>query len=402
MTATAVDLDVRDPLRAYRDRFVAADDPAVAAYLDGNSLGRPPKALQERMASFVAGAWGTDLIRGWDKGWFDKPVALGDRIGAAVLGAAPGQTVVGESTTVSLYKVIRAAVDQRPGRSEIVVDRGNFPTDRYLVEGIAAETGRTPRWIEPDPAGGVTLDDVRGVLSDQTAVVVLSHVAFRSAHISDMAAITRAAHDAGALIVWDLCHSVGAVPIELDATGVDFAAGCTYKYLNGGPGSPAFLYVSSRHLESATQPIQGWMGVKDAFAMGQGYEPADGIRRFVSGTPPIVGMLGMEATLDLIEEVGISRIREKSIALTEFAIEKYDRILAPRGVELSSPRDASVRGGHITIDHPAFPALMERLWAANIIPDFRPPTGIRLGLSPLSTSFSETERAINAIGEMLA
>lgn len=398
---TAADLDGQDPLRSFRDEFVAADHPSVAAYLDGNSLGRPPKALLERMSRFVADDWGVDLIRGWDKGWFEKPITLGDRIGSAALGAAAGQTVVGESTTVSLYKALRAAVAARPDRSEIVVDRGNFPSDRYLVEGVAAETGREVVWIDPDPSLGVTLDDVRGALTDRTAVVLVSHIAFRSAYISDMPSITAAVHEAGALVVWDLCHSVGAVPIELDACGVDFAAGCTYKYLNGGPGSPAFLYVNSSLIPQVRQPIQGWMGVKDSFAMAQGYEPADGIRRFVSGTPPILGMLAMEATLDLIERAGIDRIREKSVSLTEFAIARFDERLAPLGVALSSPRDAAVRGGHITIDHPSFAGMMDRLWQANVIPDFRPPSGIRLGLSPLSTSFAEVDTAIDTIAAML-
>lgn len=399
--AAAADLDRRDPLRSFRDEFVAVDHPSVTAYLDGNSLGRPPKALLERMSSFVAGDWGTDLIRGWDKGWFEKPMALGDRIGAAVLGAARGQTVVGESTTVSLYKLLRAAVEAQPDRTEIVVDRGNFPSDRYLVEGVAAETGREVVWIDPDPSAGVTVEDVSGVLSDRTAVVLLSHVAFRSAYISDMPGITRTVHEAGGLVVWDLCHSVGAVPIELDACDVDFAAGCTYKYLNGGPGSPAFLYVNEKHIGRVRQPIQGWMGVKDSFAMAQGYEPADGIRRFISGTPPILGMLAMEATLDIIERAGIDAIREKSVALTEFAIALHDDRLSGLGVGLSSPRDAAVRGGHITVDHPDFAGFMDRLWAAGIIPDFRPPSGIRLGLSPLSTSFAEVETAVDAIVGML-
>ncbi|NHI15998.1 kynureninase [Microbacterium excoecariae] len=397
----AAELDAADPLRAYRAEFVAADDPSVRAYLDGNSLGRPPAALRDRMSEFVARDWGTDLIRGWGTGWFDKPLTLGDRIGAALIGAAPGQTIVGESTTVSLYKVVRAAVAARPDRSEIVVDRGNFPSDRYLVEGIAAETGRTLVWIDPDPESGVTPDQVASAVGERTAAVILSHVAYRSAYIADMAAITRVVHEAGALVVWDLCHSVGAVPIELDALGVDFAAGCTYKYVGGGPGSPAFLYVAKRHLDDATQPIQGWMGVRDSFAMGQGYEPADGIRRFISGTPPILGMVPMESMLDLIERAGIEAIREKSIALTEFAIALADELLAPHGVTLSSPRDPAVRGGHVTIDHPAFAGMMDDLWHRGVIPDFRPPSGIRLGLSPLSTSFTEVDDAIRTIAMML-
>ncbi len=221
-TATrAAELDGGDPLAGFRDRFVAADDPAVASYLDGNSLGRPPKVLADRLASFVAGDWGTRLIRGWDEGWFDLPLTLGDRIAVLTLGAAAGQTIVGDSTTVSLYKLVRAALAERPDRTEIVIDRGNFPTDRYVVEGIAAETGRTLRWIETDPGSGVNAEDVRAVVGERTAVVVLSHVAYRSGYLADVPEITRVAHEAGALVVWDLCHSVGVVPIALDEWDVD-------------------------------------------------------------------------------------------------------------------------------------------------------------------------------------
>ena len=402
--ATPVDiaaLDAADPLRGVRNRFVAADDPAVAAYLDGNSLGRPPRALLQRYEDFIAKGWGTRLIRGWDEGWFERPITLGDRIGRLTLGAAPGQTAVADSTTVCLYKLVRAAVDLRPDRAAIVLDRGNFPTDRYVVEGIAAETGRTVRWIDPDPRGGVTPEDVAAAVDEDTAVVELSHVAYRSGHVADLEAITTLAHEAGALIVWDLCHSVGVLPLQLDAAGVDMATGCTYKYLNGGPGSPAFLYVRTGLIEEATQPIQGWMGVRDSFEMGPGYDPALSIRRFISGTPPVLAMLAMEATLDIIEEVGIEAIRAKSTRLTQAAIGLVDERLADLGVELGTPRDPERRGGHVTIDHPVFEGLMPALWEQGVIPDFRPPSGIRLGLAPLTTSFAELEHSIDTIADLL-
>ena len=397
----AAELDAQDALAGFRKRFIGHDDPAVPAYLDGNSLGRPTIAARDRWAEFVEREWGGRLIRGWDEGWFDKPVTLGDRIARATLGAASGQTIVGDSTTVSLFKAVAAALHARPDRSEIVVDRGNFPTDRYLVEGLARDTGRVIRWIDVDLGTGVTADDVAAVVGDDTAVVLLSHAAFRSGFIADVPEITRIVHAAGGLVVWDLCHSVGVLPIELDAWGVDFAAGCTYKYLNGGPGSPAFLYVRDEHLADARQPIQGWMGAANPFAMGPVYEPAGGIRRFVSGTPPVNAVIGLETMLDLIEEAGIEAIRAKSVALTEFAIELHDELLAPLGVELSTPRDAAVRGGHVTIDHARFRQLTDLLWAEGVIPDFRPPTGIRLGLSPLSTSFAEVEHAVERIAELL-
>ena len=397
----AAALDATDPLASYRALFEGADDPGIV-YLDGNSLGRPPRTVAERMAAFVAQEWGTRLIRGWDEGWFVSPLELGDRLGRLVLGAAPGQTIVGDSTTVLLYKLIRTALAARGGRDQIVIDRANFPTDRYLVQGIAAETGSEIVWLDPDPAAGVTADDVAAVAGERTAVVVLSHVAYRSGYAADVPGITEAAHAAGALVVWDLCHSVGSMPLSLDDWGVDYATGCTYKYLNGGPGSPAFLYAREEVIPDAAQPIQGWMGVRDSFRMGPDYEPAGGIRRFLSGTPPVLAMVPMGATLDLIEEVGMPAIRAKSVALTEFAIELVDERLAGFGVRLTSPRDPTRRGGHITIDHAEFPAMIERLWRRGILPDFRAPSGIRLGLSPLSTSFGEVESAVDAIAREFA
>ncbi|WP_260806008.1 kynureninase [Nocardioides sp. SLBN-35] len=309
MTLDAAALDAGDPLAALRDRFVGADGPVV--YLDGNSLGRPLRATAERVRAFVEQEWGTRLIRGWDERWFDLPLTLGDRIGKVVAGAAPGQVAVGDSTTVLLYKLVRAAVAARPGRCEIVVDRDNFPTDRYVVEGVAAECGLSVHWVEADPDGGVSVDDLAPVVGADTALVVVSHVAYRSGHLADVAALARLAHDAGAWILVDLCHSAGSVPVELDAWEVDVAVGCTYKYLNGGPGSPAFGYVAARHLADGSfeQPVQGWMGAADPFTMGPSYTPATGIRRLLSGTPPIVGMLGLEDMLDLVAEAGIDAVR---------------------------------------------------------------------------------------------
>ncbi|MEF2978350.1 kynureninase [Subtercola sp. YIM 133946] len=399
--ASAAELDAADPLRSYRDRFIGADDPGILAYLDGNSLGRPPKSLPGLYADFIGDQWGGRLIRGWDESWLELPLRLGDRIGRETLGAAPGQVVVGDSTTVSLYKLVRTALHANAGRSEIVIDSGNFPTDRFIVEGIAAETGATLRWIDADPNQGATVDDVRAVLGQNTAVVLLSHIAYRSGYLANIREITELAHAHGALVVWDLCHSVGAVPIELDEWQVDFATGCTYKYLNGGPGSPAFVYVRSDLIASSRQPIWGWMGDKTPFDMAAGYQPADGIRRFLSGTPPVLGMLAMGEMLGLIAEVGIDAIRRKSLLLTDYAIALFDERLAQLGVTLSTPREHEVRGGHVTLDHPVFRESMAGLWQQGIIPDFRAPSGIRLGLSPLSTSFAEVELAVAAIGRLL-
>jgi kynureninase len=398
----AVELDAADPLAGYRDHFIGTD--TDLSYLDGNSLGRPLKRTATDINSFIQHSWGGRLIRGWDEEWLQLPQTIGDQLGRAVLGAAPGQTIIADSTTVVLYKLIRAALAavRDPARTEIVLDTDNFPTDRYLLEGIAREEGLTLRWIEADPAAGVTIEQVREAAGPATAVVVLSQVAYRSGYLADLAAITAAVHDAGALIVWDLCHSAGSVEINLDAAGVDFAAGCTYKYLNGGPGSPAFAYVNARHLAGLSQPIWGWMGRKDAFEMAAGYEPAPGIRGFLSGTPAIFGMIAMQGTLDLIEEAGMSALREKSRKLTAFAIELHEAWLAPAGVVLATPRDPEQRGSHITVEHPDFREVTAELWARDVIPDFRAPHGIRIGLSPLSTSFMEVYHGVAAIRDLLA
>lgn len=406
---TSPDLDAADPLAGYRERFLVPEhDPEhpLTAYLDGNSLGRPLAATAERLATFVRTEWGAGLIRSWDEKWMDEPTVLGDRLGAAVLGAAPGQVFVGDSTSVLLYKALRAALDHQqgadPARNEIVIDAGNFPTDRFIVEGIAAERGATLRWITPDPDAGVTTADLEQVLSESTAVVLLSHVAYRSGYLADAAALTARVKDAGALMVWDLCHSVGSVPLHLDDWGVDLAVGCTYKYLNGGPGAPALAYVRTGLQPSLRQPIWGWMGAADPFGMTDAYEPAGNIRRFITGTPPILAMQPLKDMVELIAEVGMDAVRAKSIALTEHAIRLADERLAPLGARLASPRDPEWRGSHITVEHPDFAAVTTRLWGLGVIPDFRPPNGLRIGLSPLSTSFTELEAGIDAIAAALA
>jgi kynureninase len=395
----AARLDAGDRLAAFRDRFVGAETPLV--YFDGNSLGRPLKVTAGRMAAFVEQDWGGRLIRAWDEQWMELPLTLGDRLGRVVLGAGPGQAFIGDSTTVLLYKLLRAAVAHQrardPRRTEIVVDRDNFPTDRYVVEGVAAECGMTVRWVEVDCAAGVTAGQLADAVGERTAVAVLSHVAYRSGHLADAAAYTRIVHDAGALVLWDLCHSAGSVPLELDAWDADLAVGCTYKYLNGGPGSPAFGYVNQRLVGEVTQPIQGWMGHADPFLMGPGYTPGAGVRRFLSGTPSILAMQPLADMLDLVEEAGTPAIREKSLALTAYVVAFHDAELAPLGVELASPRDPARRGGHVTLNHPRMREVTAALWERDVIPDYRDPGGLRIGLSPLSTSFDEVRRGLEAV-----
>jgi Kynureninase len=418
LLARARRMDRSDGLAHFRKQFVGAADAGagpsassgtgggVQAYFDGNSLGRPTIASVERIRRFLLEEWGGRLIRGWDERWMELPFTIGDRLGAAALGASAGQTFIGDSTTVLLYKLARAAVDApraagAGARTEILLDTDNFPTDRYVLDGIAAERGLTLRWIEADRHSGVTASQVRQAVSPQTALVVLSHVAYRSGHLADAQAITRIAHDSCALVLWDLCHSAGSVPVELDAWGVDLAVGCTYKYLNGGPGSPAFGYVRDDLQQVLRQPIQGWMGTEDVFAMGPSYLPAAGLRRFISGTPPIVGMLAIEDTIAMIEDRGIAAVRAKSIELTEFAIRLFDEWLAPLGVELASPRNPGERGGHVTFSHPIMREVTARLWQQDVIPDYRDPGGLRIGLSPLSTSFEETYLGMVAIRDTL-
>jgi kynureninase len=396
-------LDQADPLAGYRQRFLGADLPLI--YFDGNSLGRPLAITAQRLTDFVHFEWGGRLIRGWDESWFDLPIELGDRLGAAALGAAPGQTMIGDSTTVLLYKLTRAAVDAQlaadPERTEIVVDSDNFPTDRYVAEAVANERGLTLRWIDVDRMRGVTPELLTSAVGPRTALVLLSHVAYRSGFLADGAALTGVAHDAGALILWDLSHSVGSVPVALDAWGADLAVGCCYKYLNGGPGAPALAYVAARHQERLVQPVRGWIGHADPFAMGPDFEPAAGIRRFQSGTPPIVGMIALGAMVDLIEEVGLGAIRAKSVALTTYALDLAHEWLVPQGACVATPEDPSARGGHVTINHPRMQAVTAALWERDVIPDYRDPGGLRIGLSPLSTSFAEVWHGLAAIREEL-
>jgi kynureninase len=391
----AAALDGEDELAGFRERFVPIDDPGVVAYLDGNSLGRPARSIVDVVNDFLVGQWGSRLVRSWEEGWLELPGEVGDLLGSACLGAAAGQVVVADSTTVCLYKVLSAAVAARPGRGEIVTDAYNFPTDRFVVDAVAERYGLRVTWVETDLVEGITAQ--RLALSSDTAVVALSHVAYRSAYLADMAAINELAHDAGALTVWDLCHSAGALPIHLDETGTDFAVGCTYKFLNAGPGAPAFLYVNDRHLDTFSQPIRGWMGTEEIFAMDDRFQAAHGIRRALSGTPPVLGILCVRAAAELIAEAGIERIRAKSTRLSGMTIELVDKWLADKGFRLASPRDDSRRGAHLTLYHDRAEELTRKFNEHGVIVDFRAPNGIRLGLSPLSTGYAEVWTALDVM-----
>lgn len=396
----AAELDAADPLATFRDRFVA-DDPDVV-YLDGNSLGRLPRATAERLRTVVADEWGGELIRGWDH-WIEEPLRVGDRL-AGIVGARPGEVIVSDSTTVNFYKLAHAALEARPGRRFVITDRENFPTDRYVLEGLARARDLEIAWLVPDPVNGPTTDGVAEALAGhpgQVALVTLSHVNYRSAAIADMAAITALAHDAGALVAWDLCHSAGAIEVDLEGAEADLAVGCTYKFLNGGPGAPAFLYVREALQGGLRNPIQGWFGQRDQFAMAQGYDPAPGIVQWLTGTPGMLALAAVEEGVRLSAEAGMASIRAKGISLTSFAIELTDARLAEHGCSVGSPRDPARRGAHVAIRHPEARRLTRELIARKVIPDFREPDTIRFGLSPLTTSFRDVSRGIEAIRLLL-
>jgi kynureninase len=390
----AAALDAADPLASFRARF-APGDPALV-YLDGNSLGRLPLSTIERLREVVTREWGSELIRGWSH-WMDLPRRVGDRIAEGVLGARAGEVIVSDSTTVNFYKLAAAALAARPGRRTIVTDRDNFPTDRYVLEGLAAARGLSIRWLDADPVAGPTPADVARVLDGDTALVTLTHVNYRSAAIADLPAITALAHEAGALALWDLSHSAGAVPVDLEASGADLAVGCTYKYLNGGPGAPAYLYVREALQGELRSPIWGWLGRRDPFAMEQGYEPAPGMGGWLAGTPAVLALAAVEEGVALVAEAGIERLRAKGIALTSYAIELHDAWLAPLGFRLGSPRDAVRRGSHVSICHPEAARLCERLLAGGVVPDFRGPDSIRFGMSALTTSFADVYCGIDRL-----
>ncbi|HXG25616.1 MAG TPA: kynureninase [Candidatus Binatia bacterium] len=398
LEARARELDAMDPLAMFRDRFAPAEPGLV--YLDGNSLGRPTKAAVERVRD-VTDQWATSLIRGWDEGWLALPTRVGDLLATGVLGARDGEVLVTDSTTVNLYRLATAALDARPGRRAIVIERSEFPTDRYIVEGLARERDLDIRWHDGDPVEGLAPDAITEALDDDTALVLLSAVNYRSAAVADIRAITDRARAAGALVLWDLSHAVGAIPVDLEANGVDLAVGCTYKYLDGGPGAPAFLYVRRELQHQLRPPIQGWMAQTDQFEMGPTFRPRPGIDGWQVGTPGIIGLTAAQAGIELVAEAGIDAIRAKSVALTEYAVQLLDAWLAPLGCSLGSPRDAARRGSHVAIRHPRAKELTETLKARHVITDYRAPDSIRIGLSPLTTSFADVAEGLATLRNLL-
>jgi kynureninase len=374
-------LDAADPLAGFRERFVFTDEERI--YLDGNSLGRLPIATRDRLHDLVD-EWGDRLVSGWPD-WIDAPARVGDLLAEAVLGARPGEVVVADSTTVNLFKLCSAALDLQAG--PLVTDRANFPTDRYVLEGLARQRGLELRIV----------DRVEDAL-EGAALVLVSHVDYRTGELADLAALTAAARGHGARVVWDLSHSAGAVPVELGTAGVELAVGCTYKYLNAGPGAPAFLYVARELQGSLRSPIQGWFGQRDQFDMDRSYDPVEGIGRFLAGTPPILDLTAVEAGVRLTAEAGIGALREKSVALCELIVALHDDWLAPLGFSLGSPRDPARRGSHVSIRHPeAWPICQAMIARAAVIPDYRGPDSIRLGVAPLYTRYVDIWDALDRV-----
>lgn len=393
-------LDAADPLADMRELFQLGDEETI--YLDGNSLGRLPLATRERLHGLIE-VWGERLVGGWED-WIDLPQRVGDRLGTVALGAAPGQVLVTDSVTVNLYKLASAALDGlgTPRATTLVTDLGNFPTDRYVLEGLAAARGLKLETIDADPEHGPSVRDVAATFeTGDVALVVLSHVGYRTGAVADLPGITAACAAAGVPTVWDFSHSVGALPIECDRDGVQLAVGCTYKYLNGGPGAPAFLYVRRELQDRLRSPIQGWFGQADQFAMHRPYDPVPGVGRFLAGTPPILQLEGVASAVEVIAEAGIDRIRAKNRALTSLAVELHDAWLAPLGFQLGSPRDAGVRGSHLCLRHPAAEEIVAELVARHrVVVDFRGPDGIRFGMAAPYTRFIEVYDAMSRLHEL--
>ncbi|MER6276595.1 kynureninase [Streptomyces sp900105245] len=383
--------DAADELAPVRSRFVLDD----VVYLDGNSLGALPAVVPDRVADVVRRQWGELRIRSWEEsGWWTAPERIGDRI-APLVGAAPGQIVVGDSTSVNVFKALVAAVRMAgEGRDEILVDASTFPTDGYIAESAARLTGRTLRAVTPA--------EVPSALSGRTAAVLLNHVDYRTGRLHDLPALTAAVHAAGALAVWDLCHSAGALPIGLDEHGVDLAVGCTYKYLNGGPGSPAYLYVRRELQPRFDSPLPGWNSHADPFGMSPSYAPAAGALRGRVGTPDILSMLALEAALEVWDGVSVSAVRAKSLALTDFFLKCVAARTEPGRVEPVTPERHEERGSQIALRCADAGEVMKRLIARGVVGDFRHPDVLRFGFTPLYVSFRDVERAARVLGEVLA
>ncbi len=388
----ALELDKNDPLAHFKSQFVVSDP--EMCYLDGNSLGRIPKATITAINDFMVNEWGPEVVTGWSH-WVDEAQPTGDLLGAAALGAGAGQVLVCDTTSVNFYQLCLAAIHARPGRKTIITDAANFPTDRYILDGIAKQFGLNLVIIEnEDPAIAtherITTQVLAPYLNDDVALVTLEVIQYRSGARSDLKSITDQVRAIGGLVVWDASHAVGAIELNLDANGVDLCVGCTYKYGNSGPGSPAWLYVSKRVQKELQVPIQGWFAQDAQFEMGPVFERAQNIRGFQIASPSLMGIRCVQSAFSMINEAGIDAIAHKSAVGTQMMIDLYDAWLAPLGIELNTPRDAKERGGHISLVHPDAAQICVALrQISNVIPDYRTPNSIRLAISPLPTSYVE-------------
>jgi kynureninase len=401
----ARELDAHDELASFRAEFVIAEPDLI--YLDGNSLGRLPKRTIEFMRHAIEHDWGKRLIRLWNDGWIHAPTELGAKI-ARLVGAQADEIIVTEATSINLFKLAVAALQARPQRPKIVSDVFNFPSDLYILQGIIDMLGRRHRLELIPSADTLTIDPtvINAAINEETALVSLTHVAFKSAFMYDMAGVTEQAHRAGALMLWDLSHSAGAVPVDLNGCKVDLAIGCTYKYLNGGPGAPAFLYVRRDLQPQLNQPMWGWFAAKNPFAFDLDFTPADDIARYKVGTPPMLSMKAVEPALDILLAAGIERLRAKSIRQTDYLIFLAEQWLEPLGFTIGTPRQAEIRGSHVSVRHAESYRINRALIeaeppAVKVIPDFREPDNIRLGIAPLYNTFTDIYRAVNRLREIV-
>lgn len=381
-------MDAADPLAGLRDRFVL---PEGMIYLDGNSLGALPKATEARVREVIAGQWGKDLIKSWNQhDWIGLPRRVGGKI-ARLIGAQPHEVVVADSTSLNVFKVLHAALSLRPGRRVILSDDGNFPTDLYMAQGLAELLDDKHELVVVPP------EDIAKALSEDVAVLMLTEIDYRTGRKHDMRALTEAAHGAGALTIWDLAHSAGAFPVDLNGCNADFAVGCGYKYLNGGPGAPAFIFVAERWQETASQPLFGWMGHDAPFAFDLDYRPRKGIDRFLVGTPPILSLAALEAGLDQFDGIDMAEVRRKSIALGDLFIALVERELAGHGLTLASPRDGRQRGSQVSFRHPEGYPVMQALIARGVVGDFRAPDILRFGFTPLYVRYQDVWEAVQRL-----
>jgi kynureninase len=400
--AYAAELDAHDPLAHFREHFIISDPDLI--YMDGNSLGRLPRATVTLAEDLIQQQWGERLIRNWNEGWFTAPERVGAKI-AHLIGAQPDEVIVADSTSVNLFKLVVAALRIQHGRSHILTDNLNFPSDLYILQGaidLLDKQHRLDILLSPDGIHG-PVAELQTRLDSQTALLTLSHTVFKSGYIYDMPSITSAAHAVGALVLWDLSHSVGSVPVDLHAAYVDLAIGCTYKYLNGGPGAPAFLYIRRDLQDLLSNPIDGWMGQRDLFNFELEYRPTAGLRHFLTGTPPIVSLALIEPGVDLLLEAGLDNLRAKSLRQSEYLINLWETFLEPLGFTLNTPRDPRHRGSHVSLGHAEGLCIdLALIHEMNVLPDFRPPDTIRLGIAPIYTSFRDIHTTVMRLQNIVA